>query len=189
MEFMRCSMQHTLPVTYCMDCIESYVFQLEAFQKFVTTHDAHSDTETCGMKYLKRDRLDILGNGFQSAKDLWNRGSCSSEYWCFLGILRRLWCFTGCFVCFSPECFDCDPENLPPNANVTEVCNKTQDLIQFTDIVNVTQDCIARSFNEAKNACKLCLDSYNKQIGFYNHLKTISDQICFNIEDMVSWIE
>lgn len=79
-EFVRCTMQHTLPVTYCTSCIEPYVVQLQTYQKFIETHEGSSDSGTCGAKYLNRDQLNILVKSYEGAKRLWDIGSCSSEY-------------------------------------------------------------------------------------------------------------
>lgn len=89
----------------------------------------------------------------------------------------------GFSLVFS-ECFDCDPEKIPSNDNITTLCTVKASVAGLQDSTSTAQSCFT---NTQENVCKDCANLYEAMMAKYKLLKSVSGgDLCFDVKDAVS---
>lgn len=75
--FTGCAVTNSVPVTFCNECINTYIDQSNAYKEFL--NGRNDDGKTCKNEFFEQDRLGLVQNIFLNTEKLWNTGSCSSK--------------------------------------------------------------------------------------------------------------
>lgn len=180
-DFERCAMQHAISDNFCSNCIVPYVEQYQAYDQLLTTQyiTSRNENKSCGDLLNEEDRLNILRTQYTRSRDLWRSGRCSSisadnNHWLY----RRKWHF---FLFL--DCFACDPEFVPFNGNVSELCVLSKTAMRLMDFAAITRNCFADTKGDV---CIDCAIPHSALITRYGSALRESDRgICFDVKDAV----
>lgn len=87
------------------------------------------------------------------------------------------------FLLFA-ECFNCNPESIPPNSNITKECTIKASSLELQEAALIAQNCIT---NTPLNVCTDCADRFDVMMAKFKVQDSVSGgDLCFDVKDAVS---
>lgn len=87
---------------------------------------------------------------------------------------------------FFLDCFNCIPEKVPINANISVECQQPANVKKTFDYINMVQECFVQSTRQ-EDVCQTCMANYTNLMKVFESLKSTSHGICFDINDAVTF--
>uniref|UniRef100_A0A1B6D2T6 Osteopetrosis-associated transmembrane protein 1 n=1 Tax=Clastoptera arizonana TaxID=38151 RepID=A0A1B6D2T6_9HEMI len=152
--FTFCAIEYARPIKLCTKCVEVYSSVLEVHQDILKLKNEVG--EICREKLINLDRLQVVDQGYNYVKGLWDRASCNN-------------------------CFELTKEGNPStnlNQNTLEIFNLYN--ATFECIKNNTN----KSVLADPPVCTICKENYLRLNSKYNELKEKS--FCMDVIDMIN---
>lgn len=146
------------------------------------THQPKTQTNCAATKWWKRIILTFCRPISRAAQ------ICGTEHG--VRVSRKMgnwfdesWLKWGFFLVFA-ECFDCDPETIPPTGNITALCTVKASVAGLQDSTTMAQSCFT---NTQGNVCTDCANLYEAMMAKYKLQKSVTGgDLCFDVKDAVS---
>lgn len=80
-EFVNCAVQHSEPVTFCVQCVPHFINTMITWQALSDTHQPNDNSTSCLDLFVNQDRLNLLLAVRDQSLELWNSAACSSKFY------------------------------------------------------------------------------------------------------------